>query len=329
MRRTTLVTAALSACAYGVAFGALQLTPTRIVPGIADLAEQQKLLKPLQDEAAQFNRQLDEVKPRFDQGCKEVAGLRELSGQRAKTRLALRANAKALDAPDSAEGKKVLLQSTLNDLTNRLTALDGELSRLTGANAEAKKALLEREKIFGQLSANREKQSKPDTIVKTRGKDVQFWQEMGGLLGRISLAVLLAVAISKGTLLRLFQVPGLLVIPVTYIWLFRDQPALFQWGVAVAGFLTVAQFSYFGEYLPKVFPLHLRATGGSFATNVGGRMLGTSAAFVTTNFVAPLFGGSGPMQVATAAAIVGTSMFALGLILSFLLPEPKQQTTSD
>jgi hypothetical protein len=55
--------------------------------------------------------------------------------------------------------------------------------------------------------------------------------------------------------------------------------------MALCGFLTVAQFSYFGEYLPKVFPLHLRATGGSFATNVGGRMLGTSA-FVTANCAA-------------------------------------------
>src|SRR5580765_450987 len=46
LRRTTLVTAALSACAYGAAFGALQLTPTRIVPGLPTLAEQRKGLRP-------------------------------------------------------------------------------------------------------------------------------------------------------------------------------------------------------------------------------------------------------------------------------------------
>jgi len=161
--------------------------------------------------------------------------------------------------------------------------------------------------------------------VKTRGKDVQLWQEWGGLLGRIALALLLALAISKGALLRLFQAPGLLVLPLTYVWLFREHPAWFHWGVAVAGFLTVAQFSYFGEYLPKVFPIHLRGTGGSFATNVGGRMIGTSMAFVTTNFVAPMLLGTGPLQVATAAAIVGTSMFVLGLVLSFVLPEPKKE----
>src|SRR5207249_8320898 len=120
----------------------------------------------------------------------------------------------------------------------------------------------------------------------------------------------------------LFQAPGLIVIPVTYLWLFRDHPEFFQWGMLAAGFLTVAQFSYFGEYLPKVFPLHLRGTGGSFATNVGGRMLGTSAAFITTNIVAPLVGGANTFEkVATGAAIVGTAVFVIGFALSFLLPE--------
>ena len=330
LRRTTLVTAALSACAYGVAFGALQLTPTRIVPGLPDLAEQQAVLKPLQVEAAQFNKQLDEVRPRFEQATAEVAGLRELAGQRAKARIAVRATQKVFTDPKSDEAAKAAAQAKLGALTNQLTQLDARLAELTAAKPEAKGAVLEREKILGQLGANRAKQEGPDTIVKTRGKDLQLWQELGGLLGRITLALLLAVVVSKGTLLRLFQVPGLIVLPATYFWLFRDQPALFQWGVAVAGFLTVAQFSYFGEYLPKVFPLHLRATGGSFATNVGGRMIGTSAAFLTTSLIAPkFFGGQTPLHIAKAAAVVGTAAFAIGLVLSFLLPQPKAEEKAD
>jgi MFS family permease len=329
LRRITMVTAALSACAYGIAFGALQLTPTRIVPGIADLAEQQKTLRPLQAEAAQLNKQFDDLKPRFEQACAEVSGLRALAGQRGQARRELRTTNRALQAADTSETQKPELQARLAGLTNQIAALDRELDKLTASAPEAKKAVLEREKILGQLGGNREKQAGPDNIVKTRGKDVQLWQEIGGLLGRIALAVLLAVAISKGMLLRLFQVPGLILLPLTYFWLFREQPALFHWGVAVCGFLTVAQFSYFGEYLPKVFPLHLRGTGGSFATNVGGRMLGTSAAFVTTNLVAPMLGGQSPAHVATAAAIVGTSMFVIGLGLSFLLPEPKAEKSSE
>ena len=325
LRRTTLVTAALSACAYGIAFGALQLTPTRIVPGLPDLAEQQKTLRPLQADAQQLNGQLIELLPRFQQACVDVPGLLELSGRRAKTRLALRANRNQLEAPETSAERKAALGESLNGLTNQLTTLDAELAQLTAVKPDAKKVLLDREKLFGQLAANRELQAKPDRVVKARGTELQFWQETGGLLGRIALAALLALAIPRGTLLRLFQGPGVIILPLTYYWLFREQPGWFQWGVGVVGFLTVAQFSYFGEYLPKVFPLHLRGTGGSFATNVGGRMLGTSAAFVTTNWVAPLCGGKAPAHVATAAAIVGTSMFVLGFLLSFLLPEPKPE----
>jgi hypothetical protein len=325
LRRTTLVTAGLSACAYGIAFGALQLTPTRIVPGLADLAEQRRVLGPLQEEAAQLNRQLDEVRPRFEQACAEASGLRALAGQRARIRIALRSNRAALDGTGLPETKRIEIQNTLESLTNKLSELDGQLNQLAATRPEAKKVLMEREKILGQLASNREKQARPDTIVKTRGKDVQLWQESGGLIGRMALAALLTVAISRRTLLRLFQAPGILVIPATYLWLFPDHPELFRWGMLLAGLLTVAQFSYFGEYLPKIFPLHLRGTGGSFATNVGGRMLGTSAAFITTNVVArEMLGGTGPTEVAVAAAIVGTVMFLAGLVLSIFLPEPKR-----
>ncbi len=326
LRRTTLVTAALSACAYGIAFGALQLTPTRIVPGLSTLAEQQKILKPLQDEAKGFNGQLDAVRPQFDKSCAEVPGLRELSGQRAKVRIAVRATQKALAAPAAADATKAPNQAKLESLNQQLAQLDVRLDQVAANKPDAKKALLDREKILGQLGANRAKQEGPDTLVKTFGKNVQFWQEMGGLLGRILFALLLATMISRALLLRLFQVPGLVVIPVTYLWLFTSRPDLFQWGIALAGLLTVAQFSYMGEYLPKVFPLHLRATGGSFATNVGGRMIGTSMAFVTSNWLAPMLGGTSPMFVAKAAGIVGTAMFAFGLIFSFLLPQPKAET---
>jgi MFS family permease/prefoldin subunit 5 len=329
LRRATLVTAALSACAYGVAFGALQVTPTRIVPGLPELDAQQKILRPLQDEAQQLNRQLNELRPQFQAAGEAVPGLKELSGRRAKLRIGLRANRTLLDSTNAPDARRTELQATLNGLTNRLGELDAELAQLTAAAPEAKKALLDREKLMGQIAGNREKQAKPDGAVKARGTRVQLWQETGGLLGRIALAALLVLGLRKGTLLRLFQVPGVFFLPLTYLYFYQHQPALFQWGVAVAGFLTVAQFSYFGEYLPKVFPVHLRGTGGSFATNVGGRMLGTAAAPLTTNIIAPLFGGQGPLQVATAAAVVGTSMFLIGLILSFLLPEPKADVSGD
>ena len=324
LRRITLVTAGLSACAYGAAFGALQLTPTRIAPGLPDLVEQRKALKPLQDEARALNLQLNEIQPRFQQASAEVPRLKEVAGRRMKTRIALRGARKTVETQESSDEEKNEARTQVNKLTNQLAQLDVELSEVAVSRPDAKKVVIEREKLLGQLGANREKQEPHDKIIKLRGSNLQFVQEMGGLFGRIALALLVVTAISRRALLRIFQVPGLIIVPITYFYLFRHEPGMFAWGMALCGFLTVAQFSYFGEYLPKVFPLHLRATGGSFATNVGGRMFGTSAAFVTTTLVAPYLTGTTFEQVATAAAIVGTAVFLLGLILSCFLPEPKE-----
>ncbi len=330
LRRTTLVTAALSACAYAAAFGALQLTPTRIVPGLPDLAEQRQALKPLQDEARSLNLQLLQTNlPAFTAATADVSGLKELSGKRAKTRQGITATRRAIDNPKTAEEEKAKLLSQLGSQTNALAALDQELATLTSSKPEAKKAVLEREKTLGQLAANRAKQEPVDDIVKKRGNTVQLWQELGGLLGRIALALLVVTAIARGTLLRLFIGPGILLFAITYVDFFRNRPEFFQWGIALCGFMTVAQFSYMGEFLPKVFPLHLRATGGSFATNVGGRMIGTSAAFLTTSFVAPMLPGSTFEQVALGAAIVGTTVFVIGFCLSFLLPKPGAEAGQD
>src|SRR5204863_5382474 len=190
---------------------------------------------------------------------------------------------------------------------------------------DAKKAVLEREKFMKLIGDNRDLQEPFDTAIKKRGNTIQTYQEFGGLIGRILLAVLLVVAITRRNLLRLFLVPGLVLFPVTYWVLYHQSAEAMQWGILFCGLMVVAQFSYFGEYLPKVFPLHLRGTGGSFATNVGGRMIGTSAAFVTTNLVAPHLSGTPFEQVATGAAIMGTTVFLIGLMASFFLPEPAAQ----
>jgi MFS family permease len=311
LRRTTLVTAGLSACAYGAAFGALQLTPLRVIPGVPELAEQAAALKPLQVEAGQINASILALEPALKQGFESIPGLRELAAQRARNRIAFRA---AMKAGDKERADKINAE---------FKALGEKLDALTASASDAKQTLVEREKLLRQLGDNREKQDPLDKAIKARGNTAQFWQEMGGLAGRIALAVLVLFALTRRTLLRLFIVPGLVAVPITYFWFYHSGGGALNAAIAVCGFLIVAQFSYFGEFLPKVFPLHLRGTGGSFATNVGGRMLGTSAAFLTTNLVAPAMPGATTFdKVALAAGVVGTTVFVLGFILSFLLPEP-------
>ena len=318
LRRVTLVTALLSACAYAAAFGALQLTPLRIAPGLPELAEQRSALKPLNDEATELNRQLLAVAPAFAQGLADAPGLRELAAQRSKNRIAFRAANKSGDKEKAAA------------LGADFKALGAKLDELTVTKPDAKKALGEREKILKGLGDNREKVEPLDKIVKERGNTVQFRQETGGLVGRIILAVLVVTAIARRTLLRLFIIPAFAAFPIAYCHIYPVGGAVFDWSVFVCGLLVVGQFSYFGEYLPKIFPLHLRGTGGSFATNVGGRMIGTSAAFLTTNLLAPAMSGANTYdKVAFAAGLVGMAVFVIAFGASFFLPEPKAETSAD
>ncbi len=152
---------------------------------------------------------------------------------------------------------------------------------------------------------------------------VQAWQEVGGLLGRIALAFLVVRIVSRRGLLRLFQVPGLVILPVVFIMAPGSSVDFARWGIFLVGFFTVAQFSFWGNYLPRVYPTHLRGTGEGFAANVGGRMIGTSAALVTTQLANVMPGATAAVQLAYAAALVGGSVYLIGLVASFWLPEPK------
>lgn len=252
LRRITLVTAGLSACAYGIAFGALQVTVARVTPGLPELRADAKALAPLRNAGVALNEKLN-----------------------------------AMEANDPA-----------------------------------------RKDLLGEIKANFIQQKPYNDTIKAMASTVQFHQEIGGLIGRILLAILLVVGLSRVALLKVFQIPALIALPATYFYFFEQGGTAFMWAYGLCGLLTVAQFSYFGEYLPKVFPMHLRGTGGSFATNVGGRMIGTSMAFVTTNLVAPMLAGSGPLlplHVAKAAGIVASVIVVVSFILGFLLPEPKAE----
>lgn len=152
---------------------------------------------------------------------------------------------------------------------------------------------------------------------------VQFWQEIGGLVGRFILAFLAVRIASRRGLLRIFQIPGLFIVPLVFLFPAVNDLGTLKWGIFAAGLLTVAQFSFWGNYLPRVYPTHLRGTGESFAANIGGRMIGTSMAVVTAQ-LANVMPGAGPAtKLAYAAAAVGFGVYAVGFLASFALPEPQ------
>ncbi|MBI2805914.1 MAG: MFS transporter [Planctomycetes bacterium] len=170
-----------------------------------------------------------------------------------------------------------------------------------------------------ELDAAKRVQKEANQALKAKRGDIQLWQEIGGLMGRIALAVLLIFLPSR-LLIRLFLIPGVILFPVTYFQLVQQDYLIFAIAIFFCGLLTVAQFSFLSEFLPRVFPMHLRGTGGSFATNLGGRMIGTMAATLNTEILSKMFEGTPPMQVAYAAGVIGGAVYLIALLATFFLP---------
>jgi MFS family permease len=155
---------------------------------------------------------------------------------------------------------------------------------------------------------------------------VTIYQEIGGLVGRVLLAFAALRVIGRRLLLRLFQIPALVIVPALFWWISTQlsNPESLPWikaGVFVAGLFTVAQFSFWGNYIPLVFPTHLRGTGESFAANIGGRVLGTAAAWLTLTLAAAT--PPDPVRIALVGAGVAGGYALVGALLTHWLPEPE------
>ena len=180
-----------------------------------------------------------------------------------------------------------------------------------------------------------------DIVQQTRANYTKS-QELGGLFGRFALALLVVHLASRRALIRLFLLPGIIVLPIVFWGFYQQDETVFfsfdmSWlpgfhhvsvtllgiGIFLAGFFTVAQFSFWGNYLPHAYPVHLRGTGESVAANIGGRMLGTPFAWVTQQIALYDFvpGKSPFAKLAAAAAIIAFALYFINLMLTTVLPE--------
>ena len=247
--------------------------------------------------------------------------------------------------------------------------------------AIAKKSAEEDVKTAKAAAAKEGKELTPKQIKQIQGNRVDeevakvtLYQEVGGLVGRILLAILAVKIMSRRALLRVFQIPALFLVPVLFYWISTQVPTgpppapktqqsaekipeagkpaekpaesagakpaekapaavspkpiapksllLIQIGIFFVGLLTVAQFSFWGNYIPLVFPTHLRGTGESFAANIGGRILGTAAAAITLTLSSSV--PPSPSKIALMAAFVAGAYALVGAILTQWLPEPSK-----
>ncbi len=221
----------------------------------------------------------------------------------------------------------------------QLPQIIGAVAVGTPAERGHKEIIATSKAAVGKAAADAMAAGKPDLTVPQKREiasnasgevvaKVSSAQEIGGLVGRVLFAVLATTIVSRRALLRVFQIPALLFVPAFFWWvsgnLGTDSLTLIKVGIFLSGLFVVAQFSFWGNYIPLVFPLHLRGTGESFAANIGGRVIGTAAAWFTITL-----SESNPpsaAKMAVMAAVVAGVYALIGAVLTQWLPEPVHES---
>ncbi len=193
------------------------------------------------------------------------------------------------------------------------------LPQIVPGLADVKAAVTEAQAKADPAKANAVKAK----VEQAAAAAVQTWQEVGGLVGRVLLAIMAVYFASRRRLLQVFVFPALVAIPALFWWISKNHATAgimgqLHWWVFLAGMLLVSQFSFWGNYIPKAFPPHLRGTGESFAANIGGRLLGVSMAWMFFTFTS-----KGPASMAMTAAIIAGILLVISVVLSFFVEEPK------
>ena len=128
--------------------------------------------------------------------------------------------------------------------------------------------------------------------------------------------------LGRRRLLRIFQVPGLILLPLVFCWSRRRAACRSSaWGMFFVGLTTIAQFSFWGNYLPRVYPVtarHRRELRGErrrpHVRHVGRAHHDAARAVHARRDAADPAG--------LRCALVGTTVYVIGFAASFWLPEP-------
>jgi hypothetical protein len=158
---------------------------------------------------------------------------------------------------------------------------------------------------------------------------VHLHQDFGGITGRILLALLVTRLIVRGPIYRWTMAAAAVTIPLVLLGPVIRDADLFRFGAALLGLYMALQHSFWGNYLPRMFPVHLRGTGESFAIGVGGRVIAPFAALATTQLANFLPGTTPSAHLALSMTLVTLTLVLCGLLLSWRLPEPAANLPED
>jgi MFS family permease len=153
--------------------------------------------------------------------------------------------------------------------------------------------------------------------------------DTGALLGRILLAGLVVWFVSRRPMLRGMLWVGLALFPLVFLGPALADADTFKYAVLFVTLVVGVQYSFWGNYLPRVFPVHLRGTGESFAMSFGGRVLAPLAAVATTQLANVMPGATPTLKLAHSMALVAVFVTICALIVSRWLPEPGAELLED
>src|SRR5258708_6368636 len=79
-----------------------------------------------------------------------------------------------------------------------------------------------------------EVRSLPRAAIEQTVSKVQSFQELGGLAGRIALAFLAVHIVRRRKLLHVFQIPGLILMPIVFLFAATTNLTLLKWGIVAS-----------------------------------------------------------------------------------------------
>lgn len=158
---------------------------------------------------------------------------------------------------------------------------------------------------------------------------VHLHVDTGALLGRFLLAGLVVWFVSRRPMLRAMLWVGLGLFPLVFLGPALDDADTFKYAALAVTLVVGVQYSFWGNYLPRVFPVHLRGTGESFAMSFGGRVLAPLAAVATTQLANVMPGANPTQKLAHSMAGVAVIVTVCALIISRWLPEPSAELPED
>jgi MFS family permease len=153
--------------------------------------------------------------------------------------------------------------------------------------------------------------------------------DTGAMLGRFLLAGLVIWFVARRPMLRWMFAAGLALFPLVFLGPALGDVATFKYAVLLVTLVVGVQYSFWGNYLPRMFPVHLRGTGESFAMSIGARVIAPLAALATSLLCNVMPGATPMLKLAHSMALVAVIASLCGLVGSRWLPEPAAQLPED